>query len=126
VTSTRTRPLIAAIGVALAMSLGGCGLGGNGVNKATNLANQRKAAVAFIGDKRGVQEIAFTREGGRSGFGAPWAVNAVITMGGHEYQAILGVTSGSGVSEPLPIIGVEDAPTAVSVTYSDGSSEVIE
>ncbi|MFE4951239.1 hypothetical protein ACFQ9V_14145 [Leifsonia sp. NPDC056665] len=124
--STRTRFPIAVIAVALALSLGGCGLGGNGVDKETNLVNQRKAAVAFIGDKRGVQRITFTREGGRSGFGAPWAVNAVITIGGHEYQAILGVKSGSGVSEPLPIIPVEDVPTSVSVIYSDGSSEVIE
>lgn len=124
-TAARTRPLIA-VGVAVALSLSGCGLGGNDVNKETNLANQRKAAIAFVGDKRGVQKITFTREGAQSGFGAPWAVNAVITIGGHEYQAILGVKSGSGVSEPLPIIPAEDAPTSVSVTYSDGSSEVIE
>lgn len=96
------------------------------MERETNLANQRKAAVAFIGAKRGVEEITFTREGGRSGVGAPWAVNAVVTVGGHEYHAILGVNAGSGVSEPLPTVPAEDVPTSVLVTYSDGSSEVIE
>jgi hypothetical protein len=126
VTATRTRRLISVIAVALALSLGGCGLGGNGVNKETNLANQREAAIAFLETQGGVEKIRFTQEGGLSGFGAPWAVNAVVTVNGEEYNEILGTERFSRGGNPLPSIAPGTAPAPVTVIYSDESSEVIE
>jgi len=113
--------------IAILLGLTACVFGGNSVNEhKANLANQRKAAISFIEDKRGVEAIRFTREGGPSGFGAPWKVNAVVTIAGEDFQAILGTQSGSGASEPLPTVAPGDEPATVIVTFSDGTSEVIE
>ena len=89
-----------------------------------NLANQRESALLFLEKQGGVEQIRFTREGGKPGLGASWSVNAVVTIGGQEYRAILGLDLIS--SEPLPNIDPQAAPAPVTVVYSDGSSEVLE
>lgn len=122
-TPTRTRALIVVIALALASSLSGCGSGGNDVNKETNLANQREAAELFLESRRGVEKIRFTHEGGKPGLGAGWRANAVVTVGGNEFQAILGLLSIS--NEPLPSVSPDWTQGPVTVIYSDGSSEVI-
>ncbi|MFE4470524.1 hypothetical protein ACFRFH_17075 [Leifsonia sp. NPDC056824] len=96
------------------------------MNKEANLANQRKAAIALLETQGGVEKIRFTQEGGLSGFGAPWAVNAVVTMNGEDYNEILGTESYSRAGNPLPSIAPGAAPAPVTVIYSDESSEVIE
>ncbi|OJX81719.1 hypothetical protein [Leifsonia sp. 71-9] len=88
-----------------------------------NLANQRESALLFLEKQGGVEQIRFTQEGGKPGLGASWSVNAVVTIGGQEYRAILGIDLIS--SEPLPSIAPEETPPPVSVIYSDGSSEVL-
>ncbi|MEN2737206.1 hypothetical protein ABCS02_05390 [Microbacterium sp. X-17] len=123
-TAARTRPLVAVIISALALSLGGCTFGGDEVNMETNLANQRKAAELFLESRRGIEKIRFTQDGGKPGLGAGWGANAVVTVGGSEYQAILGLLSIS--NEPLPSVPPDWTQVPVIVTYSDGSSEVIE
>jgi FlaG/FlaF family flagellin (archaellin) len=125
-TATRARLAIAVILAALAMGLSGCISGGDDVNTQTNLANQRKAAIAFLETQGGVEQIRFTQAGGLSGFGAPWAVNAVVTVNGEEYNEILGTEPYSGAGNPLPSIAPGTEPARVTVIYSDASSEVIE
>ena len=112
--------------VALVVGLSGCAWGGKEVNTDTNLANQRKAAVAFLETQGGVEQIRFTQEGGLSGFGAPWAVNAVVTINGEEYNEILGTTRYSWSGNPFPDTAPGTEPAPVTVIYSDASSEVIE
>jgi len=116
------------LAIALSVGLSACVFGGNAVSeeKSThvNLINQRKVALAFLDLHPGIDRIRFTQDGGPSGFGAPWAANAVITMGGEDYQAILGI--GILSSDPLPSVAAGTAPGPTTVVYSDGSSEVIE
>lgn len=90
-----------------------------------NLANQRTAAVMFRREYRNpeLKAIRFKREGGRPGLGAPWGVNARITVGEQHYEEILQVDSWAG--EPLPPEVLGDALATVVVTYSDGASEVL-
>lgn len=95
------------------------------MNTETNLANQRRAAMAFLETQGGVEQIRFTQEGGLSGFGAPWAVNAVVTINGEEYNEILGTTKYSRAGNPLPEIAPGTAAAPVTVIYSDASSEMI-
>jgi hypothetical protein len=110
--------------VALVFGLSACAFGGNAVDsQQVNLDNQRKVAVAFLEWQGGVEEIRFTREGGESGFGAQWAVNAVVTIHGEDYQMILGTQTMGG--DPLPEVGPGSPPTRTTVIFSDGSSEVM-
>ncbi|MEY9851143.1 hypothetical protein ABH923_000821 [Leifsonia sp. EB41] len=114
------------IAAALVLFSTGCTSGGYDVRMQTNLANQRKAAIAFLETQGGVEKIRFTREGGLSGFGAPWVVNAVVTVNGEDYNEILGIERYSRIGNPLPTIPPATAPAPVTVIYSDESSEVIE
>lgn len=123
-TATRVRSLIAVIGVALALGLGGCALGGNGVDKETNLANQRKSAIAFLEKQGGVEKITFTQEGGKPGLGASWRVDAVVTIAGADYHETIGIGIRGG--EPMPHIAPSSTSIPTMVVFSDGSSEVLE
>ena len=91
---------------------------------------QRESALVYR-DKwqPDVEAIRFTRDGGRPGIGATWCVNAVATVKGEDYQVIIGPDSGPG------FVGDNGAPPEaptpsphlpLTVTYSDGTSEVIE
>jgi hypothetical protein len=112
--------------VALVFGLSACTFGGNAVDRQqVNLDNQRTVAVAFLEWQGGVEEIRFTREGGESGFGAQWAVNAVVTIQGEEFQMILGMRTTSFLGGDLPDVAPESPPIPTTVIYSDGSSEVI-
>lgn len=68
------------------------------MNTETNLAKQRKAAIAFLETQGGVEKIRFTQEGSLSGFGARCAANAVVTVNGDEYNEISG-------TERYPVVG---------------------
>ena len=91
-----------------------------------NLTNQKKAAVEFIDGylNPDLETITFTSDGSVDGSGS-WAANAVITVGGTEYQAILGV--GNGASEPLPQATPRAGadPRRVNVVFSDGTTEEV-
>ena len=90
---------------------------------ATNLANQRKAALEFVGPRPEITKVVFSEEGsvGRSGL---WAANAVLTVDGEKYQAILGLGIGATSWEPWrsPPPGIKRS--TVTLVYSDGTTEV--
>lgn len=120
-------PRVIVVAAFAVLGLSACVYGGGAVSeKQANLANQRKAAVALLDVQGGVEKITFTREGGTPGLGASWRANAVISIGGSEYQAILSTNPAIDITDPLPAVLPEQSPMPVSVTYSDGSSEVIE
>lgn len=89
---------------------------------------QRESALLFRADWPAVERIRFTREGDRPGFGVPWCVNAVATVGGVNYEVIIGpdspITFPTGNPPPEP--ATPPAPVPLTVIYSDGSREVIE
>ena len=91
--------------------------------RAENLAKQRESVLALIANHPDVEVIRFTQEGDRPGLGAPWSANAVVTIGGKDYQEILGPRSRAG--ESLPDAPPSSSPRPVTVIYSDGSSEVL-
>ena len=120
--------IAAAIAGAVCAGASGCGWGGDVSEQREqklegNLMKQREAALKFIRNQPDVELIRFTREGGPSGFGAPWATNAIVTIGGREYQEILGPRTRAG--DPLPEAPSTYSPRPVTVIYSDGSSEVL-
>lgn len=88
-----------------------------------NLELQRTTALKFKEFQPDVEVITFTQEGSRSGSGQ-WAANAVVTIGGKQYQEIIGPWEIGG--DPLPDPATPFAPTPVTVNYFDGSSEVLE
>ena len=90
---------------------------------AENLAKQRESALKFIANQPDVEVIRFTQDGDRPGLGAPWSVNAVVTIGGKDYREILGPETLAG--EPLPDTEASFSPRPVTVVYSDGTSEVL-
>jgi hypothetical protein len=111
------------------MGLSSCSLiGGNTVNQEmmtqTNLSKQRTVALKFVKDysNPALKSIRFTREGGVDG-GGSWTSNAVLTVAGRDYNEILGTNFLGG--DPLPTIAVGATPGPVTVTYSDGTSEVL-
>lgn len=87
-----------------------------------NLANQKKVALETLHDypHPDLESIKFTNEGSVNGAGT-WAANAVLTVGGREYQEILGTFSSAG--EGLPTAPPGSIPHRVTVIYSDGTSE---
>ncbi len=108
----------------------GCSLiGGRAVSQEEtterNLANQRRVALKFINDYSNPELTAlrFTNEGGRPGFGASWRVNAVATVGGMDYKAILATDFWGG--DPLPTAPTGATPGPVDVTFADGTSETL-
>lgn len=118
--------LVTVIAAAITTGLGGCSIDGGKMNhqRSTNLANQRKAAIEFIGSHPEVEAIAFTREGSVSGSGT-WAANALVSVGQVQYQAILGIGIGSTSWEPWPTGVPAPTPMRVALTYSDGTSEIV-
>ncbi len=91
---------------------------------------QRAAAIDFRDEwQPNVEKVRFTRDGSRPGLGVPWCVNAIATVAGSDYYVIIGPDTGpsfvGGTGVP------PEAPTpaphlALTVIYSDGTSEVIE
>lgn len=113
--------VVLGLAAALLVVLGSCSVIGYTV-KQTNLANQRNAALRFIVHQPDVEIVRFTNEGSVSGSGS-WAVNAVVTIGGKEYQEILGPHTLGG--DPLPDTPTPFTPAPVTVIYSNGTSEVL-
>ncbi|WP_460632094.1 hypothetical protein [Leifsonia lichenia] len=89
-----------------------------------NLANQRKVAVTFIKDypNPDLEAIRYVDSGGVRGYGS-WAANTVITVTGRDYYGTLGTFFSTG--DALPPIESEMHPGPVTLTYSDGTSEVL-
>lgn len=124
VTSARI-PLIVAILLSLALGLGACTLGRDAVSRRqTNLAKQKEVALIFRKNYPAVEKIRFTREGNEPGLGAPWSVNAVVTLEGKEYEEILGFLSIGG--EPMPDVDPPSPQKPTLVIFSDGTTEEIE
>ena len=90
---------------------------------ATNLANQRKAALEFVGPRPEITKVVFSEEGSVGGSGL-WAANAVLTVDGNEYQAILGLGIGATSWEPWQNPPPGTMRSTVTVVYSDGTTEV--
>lgn len=89
---------------------------------ATNLANQKKAALLFISGRPETERIRYTQEGGFNGAGS-WSAYATVTIGGKDYGEHLGLTLVGG--DPLPPPETGSTPSPVPITYSDGSSEIL-
>ena len=118
---------LAAVAVIVGVCVGliACSLlGGNAANPETNLVNQRKVALQFVKDYPNpeLETIRFTQEGSVGGSGE-WAVNAVVTVSGKNYEEILGTYMSGG--DILPSAPPESQPISVTVVYSDGTSEVV-
>ena len=93
----------------------------------TNLANQRKVASQFLNNypHPGLTAMRFTREGARPGLGVPWNVNVVVSVAGMDYNEILATNDVWG-GDPLPELRPGSTRGPVSVTYSDGTTEVFQ
>jgi hypothetical protein len=122
------RVVVAVLVVAVAVGVSGCSLLRGAVNQQLtteeNLANQRKVALQTIRDypNPALESIRFTSEGHVNGAGG-WAANAVVTIDGEQYQEILGTIVSVGDGFPKAPAGSSSGP--VTVTYSDGTSEVL-
>ncbi|MFF9565074.1 hypothetical protein ACF1AJ_17125 [Leifsonia sp. NPDC014704] len=129
-TGSRARPpralgLAVAVAVAVAVALTSCSPFGSVALKATtatNLANQKKAALSLLSYRPDVEEIRFTQPGSVGG-GGSWAANAVVTIDGVDYDEILGPERAGG--NPLPRLMPGTVPTRSTVVYSDGTSEAL-
>jgi len=119
------RRVLRSIGIllAVAIGLGACTFEGDSMNqRKANLENQRRSALVLLKNQGGVEKVRFTSEGGKLGLGAPWVVEAVVTIDGREFNEILGPRQLGG--DPMPKL--PSAPNSrTTVIYSDGSSEVI-
>jgi hypothetical protein len=69
-----------------------------------------------------LESIRFTTEGYVDGRG-DWSAHADMTVGGREYQEILGTFLSGGDILPTVPPGSNSGP--VTVVYSDGTSEVL-
>ncbi|MGO4592815.1 hypothetical protein AB4Z18_03240 [Leifsonia sp. 2TAF2] len=87
-----------------------------------NLENQRISAQKFISNWPTVEIIEFTREGSIDGSGE-WSTNAIVTIEGKTYAEIIGPWE--TVGDDLPGPPDSFSPQAVTVKYSDGTSEVL-
>lgn len=88
-----------------------------------NLANQRKFALEFIHKYRNpaLQSIRYVTEGYVDG-GGSWGASVIVTVDGEEYDGFLGDLTGGG---PLPKAPPGAEPGDVTVSYTDGTSEVL-
>ncbi|MDR6612754.1 hypothetical protein [Leifsonia sp. 1010] len=136
---SRVWTAVAGLAVAGAVLVGttGCGevghriLYGNSTERPkSNLEYQRESALRFRTVWANVERIRYKEEGGKPGLGATWRANAVATVGGKDYEVIIGPNSLGfpfGDSPPKMSTLPPSTPSMVlEVTYSDGSSEVIE
>ncbi|WP_431219790.1 hypothetical protein [Leifsonia xyli] len=124
--------MLAALALIAATTAGltACSFYGGMVNKQLStegsLANQRKVVRQFVLDypSPDLESVRFTNVGHVNG-GGSWAANAVVTVAGKDYEAILGTFLSGG--DALPTIPPGAPPLHhVTVVYSDGTSEVLE
>ena len=122
---------VLAASAVMVMAFTGCSMRGDDVGEKMkhegNLALQREAALEFREEwQPDVESIRFTNEGLRPGFGSAWGANAVATIGGREYQVIIGPGLGPGfpTGDGPPEAVVANA-TPLKIIFSDGTSEVI-
>ncbi|MDP9903282.1 hypothetical protein [Arthrobacter bambusae] len=130
--ATMDKRLASVAGVVLAVILGttACFGEGNSVGQhstsQSNLNNQKKAAIAFLGVQDGVEEIRFTDAGNVPGLGASWSVNAVVTIDSKEYSEILKTDEDSPyIGDPMPSFSASPSPRPVKVVFSDGTTEYL-
>jgi hypothetical protein len=125
-TGSRARlPRALGLAVAVTVALTSCSPFGSVAMKATtatDLANQKKAALLFISDWPETERIRYTQEGGFSRSGSRSAY-ATVTIAGNDYGEHLGLDLVGG--DPLPAPDARATPSPVPITYSDGSSEVL-
>jgi hypothetical protein len=120
--------LVVALAAGVTSSLSGCSvflaLASHQPTTEENLANQRKVALQTIRDypNPALESIRFTSEGNVDGAGG-WAANAVVAVGGKEYQEILGTFLSGGDILPTMAPGSNSGP--VNLLYSDDTSEVL-
>ena len=110
----------------ISAGLSGCSVSGADKEEQmqANLANQRNVAVKLVENYPNpeLESITFTSAGSVGGAG-DWAARAVISVGGRDYNGILGTSLSSG--DGLPTIAEDATPGLVAVTYSDGTSEML-
>jgi hypothetical protein len=118
--------LVLALVGCLLVSLAGCSLIGDVMQRKTTPAeNHKYQRITAVNTKKewpNIDEITFIDEGRFNGSGT-WSASAVVTIDGHDYREIIGPYSGIGDDLPLPVEGQPSSP--LTVNYSDGSSEVI-
>lgn len=117
--------------VALVVGLTACSLIGSRVMSSDPPAKvqQREAALYYRDEYQpNVEKIRFTQEGSRGGLGAPWGANAVATVGGVDYEVIIGPEIGPGfpLGDVPPPAPTPSSRLPLTVVYSDGTSEMIE
>jgi hypothetical protein len=114
------------VAAAIVVALTSCSIFGDGAlgqqDTATNLANQREAALKFISGWPETERIRFLQEGVTDP-GGDWAAYSVITIHGKDYHEHLGPHELGG--DPLPSPDPSPASSQVTVIFSDGSSEVL-
>jgi hypothetical protein len=122
----------ALLGAALIVGLTACSLIGDRLmTPDLPVLEQQRAAALYFRDEYqpNVEKIRFTRDGSRPGYGVPWCVNAVATIEGGDYYVIIGPDTGpsfvGGTGVP-PEASTPSPHLALTVIYSDGTSEVIE
>jgi len=120
------------LGVALVAGLMGCGPLRDRLRTPDPPVKelQRESALYYRDEYQpNVEKVRFTQEGSRGGLGAPWGANAVATVGGVDYEVIIGPEIGPGFVGDTGV--PPEAPTPfphlpLTVIYSDGTSEVLE
>lgn len=123
------RRAVLALGIVVAVIVGmsGCSLLGEALGQKTTTAEenhefQRETAQKFRVVWPAIQSIRYTQEGSYSGSGN-WAANATVTIANKEYQEIIGPDTRAGDDIPDP--GAFPPAEALTVYYSDGTSEVL-
>ncbi|SEA45724.1 hypothetical protein [Leifsonia sp. 21MFCrub1.1] len=120
--------LVVTLATGVTAGLGGCSVFRGVVNQQLtteeNLANQKKVALQTMRDypNPALESIRFTSEGHVDG-GGDWSANATVTIDGKDYREILGILTSVGEVFPKPSPG--STPGAVTVIYSDDTSEVL-
>jgi hypothetical protein len=118
--------LIVALVGCLLVTLAGCSLIGDTLQRKTTPAeNHKYQRITAVNKKErwpNVDVITFIDEGRFKGSGT-WSASAVVTIDGQDYDQIIGPHSAIGDDLPRPVEGQGSSP--LTVNYSDGSSEVI-
>jgi hypothetical protein len=134
---SRVWTAVGGLAVAGAVLVGttGCGEVGHRILYGTltpksNHEYQRESALEFRTVWANVERIRFTEEGGKPGLGASWRANAVATIEGRDYEVNIGPHALAVLhTDPPPktqTLPPTASPVALTLTYSDGSSEVVE
>lgn len=99
------------------------------VKPKSNHEYQRESALRFRAIWANVERIRYTEEGSKAGLSL-WSAGAVATIGGRDYNVNIGAGAIAFLqTDPppqTPSLPPAASPVALTVVYSDGTTEVIE